>query len=61
MPTVMNHPDLLLRVHDRHPMLHGLSWLLLCLLLLAAFLLAVMPGAWTLMLTQGCTIPVAQV
>lgn len=51
MPTVMNHPDLLLRVHDRHPMLHGLSWLLLCLLLLAAFVLAVVPGAWTLMIS----------
>jgi hypothetical protein len=44
MPTVMrsSHPSF--RIHDRHPALHGLSWLVLCLVLVMAFLASVMPG-----------------
>jgi hypothetical protein len=61
MPTVMNQVHPFFQVHDRHPLLHGFSWLALCLLLLVAFLLAVMPGAWVLMSSQDCTGAAAQV
>lgn len=55
MPTVINQLHPFLRIHDRHPMLHGLFWLALCLLLLLAFLMSVMPGVWALTLFQDCT------
>ena len=60
MPTVMKQPSPLFRVHDRHPLLHGFSWLVLCLLLLLAFLLSVMPGVWALMLPPDCAGPAAR-
>ncbi len=44
MPTVMTEVHPFFRVHDRHPLLRGFSWLALCLMLLVAFLLAVVPG-----------------
>jgi hypothetical protein len=45
MATVMrpSHPSF--RIHDRHPLLHGLTWLILCLVVVVAFLASVMPGA----------------
>ena len=45
MPTVMRSPHPSFRVHDRHPALHGLAWLVLCLVVVVAFLASVMPGA----------------
>ncbi len=45
MPTVMRSPHPSFRVHDRHPALHGLAWLVLCLVVLLAFLATVVPGA----------------
>lgn len=46
MSTVLksSHPSF--PVHDRHPALHGLAWLVLCLVVLLAFLATVVPGAY---------------
>jgi len=45
MATVLkpSHPSF--PVHDRHPALHGLAWLILCLVVVVAFLATVIPGA----------------
>jgi len=44
MPTVMHQSHPLFHVHDRHPLLHGLPVVLLCLAFVLAFLFSVMPG-----------------
>jgi len=45
MATVTKQPHPSFRVHDRHPALHGLTWLILCLVAVLAFLASVVPGA----------------
>jgi len=44
MPTVMQHPDPMFHVHDRHPALHSIPVVLLSLAFVVAFMLSVMPG-----------------
>jgi hypothetical protein len=49
MSTVMKQQHPAFHVHDRHPMLHGLPVLLLCLAFLVAFLFSVVPGVGSLL------------
>jgi hypothetical protein len=49
--TMTSHP--VFRVHDRHPLLHGLPVILLCLAFIIAFLASVMPAALTLLSNPG--------
>ncbi len=43
MPTAMNRSQPAFHLHDRHPLLHGLPLLLLCLAFLLGFLFSVIP------------------
>jgi hypothetical protein len=43
MPTVIHQAHPLFQVHDRHPLLHGLPVVLLCLAFMLAFLYSVLP------------------
>jgi hypothetical protein len=45
-----NHPQF--SVHDHHPGLHGLAWLVLCLLVVVAFVASVMPDVQQRMLSR---------
>jgi len=44
MPNVIRQPRPMFRVHDAHPMLHGLAVLIVCAAFLTAFFLSVLPG-----------------
>jgi len=49
MSTVKQEQHPAFHVHDRHPMLHGLPVLVLCLAFLVAFLFSVVPGVSSLL------------
>jgi hypothetical protein len=51
--TMTSHP--VFRVHDRHPLLHGLPVILLCLAFIIAFISSVMPAALELLSSPGQT------
>lgn len=61
MPTVIQHAHPVFQVHDRHPALHGLPVVLLCLAFVVAFLLSVMPGVVDLLAPPALQAPASVV